>query len=167
MPRGGWQDRALMLCLAINTGSSFTQVALETWFWLAMPFPPPLLPLPAAPGLVVCRARGCPKTAFWGDAHAEHGNTSGSGRSSSHRQERCRRPHRAMGSAGSVPPQPRPFSSSEDVSGCFKKHFRPPPPPPRLTHMQLAQSNNNRLKNILKTENLCSMTQIELYITAL
>ena len=35
------------------------------------------------------------------------------------------------------------------------------------TNTQLAKSNNNQFKNILKTENLCSMTQIELYITAL
>lgn len=63
-----------------------------------------------------------------------------------------------------------PLWSMEDPQISSHEQQRCPQPRarlPALTHMQLAESNNNCLKNTLNPGNLCSMTQIELYITAL
>lgn len=152
---GGWRDRALMLYSAISTGSSFTKAALEMWFQSAAPFLHPLLPLPAAPGLVVCRVWRWPKTAFGGMPTRSTEAPQGWGGS---------RPVGKRGTCGLAVPRAAPVMyrlgcALSAAARMFQDAFKSIPlPPPELTHMQLAKSNSNQLKNILKTENLCSMT---------
>lgn len=119
-----------MLYSAISTGSSFTQVAPETWFWLAMPFLPPLFPLPAAPGLVVCGARGAPKLFFGGMPTPSTGAPQG---------QAGARPAGRRGAAGLAVPWAVPvaYRLSRGLSGAarmfrdaLKSIFAPTPPTP-------------------------------------